>query len=323
MIVTNANQIPQLRDQLVRRQIKLEKQVQPIIKTLLRTIGKDATALYISDRIIINTDNYESNMTTILRGHYGKTINKFGFGIREQFNIPIRKDINSDFNREKTLYINNHSEEQAVVIMGTQQAVVERNTNKALAALAILLAGNVSPEQEQIISQQVAFIKQLPQSVQTAQFQFLIDQSLASDVTKAREFSKQMDIAFAQSSEGRSQVIAITETTNSSNFAIQTEAEVIVAPQNRDEAIAAGIAVALLWQVWSTQRDNVVRATHVAADRQRVRIGAPFRVGGSLLKHPGDNSLGAPAKETTNCRCFVIIILIEAIIGGLGAEGLL
>jgi len=324
MIVTNANQIPQLRDQLVRRQIKLEKQVQPVIKRLLRVIGKDATALYISDRIIINTDNYESDMTTILRGHYGKTINKFGFGIREQFNIPIRKDINSDFNREKTLYTNNHSEEQAVIIMDTQQDVVERNTNKALAALAILLAGNVSPEQEQIISQQVAFIKQLPQSIQRQQLQFIIDSNQSvTQAMKDREFAKQMDIAFQQSSEGRSKVIATTETNDSANFATTTEAEVIVAPQNRDEAIAAGIAVALLQKQWVTVRDNRVRSTHVAAARQIVPIGSVFVVGGARLRFPTDSTLGAPPRETVNCRCKAITIITRAVVGGLGAEGLL
>jgi uncharacterized protein with gpF-like domain len=315
MIVTNANQIPQLRDKLVRKQIKLEKQVQPVIKSLLRIIGKDATAIYIRNRRIINTNNYESDMTSILRGHYRKVIDKFGFGIREQFNIPIRKDINSDFNAEASLYINNHSEDQAEVIMNTQQDVVERNINKALFAVLGLL----ETPQEQLDA-----LRLLPQSIQRQQMQFLIDTNQTiTQATKNREFAKQMKIAFTQSSEGRASVIATTETNDLANFAMQTEAEVIVAPQNRDEAIAAGIAVALLQKEWVTVRDNKVRPTHVAADRQIVPIGTPFRVGGARLQRPSDSSLGAPPRETVNCRCKVFTVISRAVVGGLGAEALL
>jgi hypothetical protein len=311
MIVTNTNLIPQFRDQLVRKQIKLEKQVQPVIKTLLRVIGKDAAALYIKDRRIINTDNYESDMTTILRSHYRKVINKFGFGIREQFNIPIRKDINSDFNAEAILYTANHSEDQAAVIMNTQQEVVERNINKAL--FAVLLLITLEDQQGQLEA-----IRLLPQSIQRQQMQFLIDTNqTVTQAIKDREFAKQMKIATALSSKGRSKVIAITESNNSSNFAMTTEAEVIAAPNNRGEAIAAGIAVAVLQKEWVTVRDNKVRSTHVRADRQRVAIGTPFIVGGFRLNRPSDSSLGAPAKETVNCRCKAITVT------GRAAEGFL
>ncbi len=323
MIVTNASQIPQLRDQLVTDQIKLEKQVQPKIKTLLRDINRDATAFYISRREIINTDNYESDMTTILRGHYRKVIDEFGTGIRDQFNIPIRKDINSDFNLASTGYINNHSEDQAMIIMDTQQNVLERNTNKALAAVAILLAFNLSDDQGQFVTAQVNSIKLLPQSIQTSQLQTLINQNPASQETKNREFAKQMRIFSNTSAPGRAGVISTTETNDSLNFATTTEAEVIAAPQNRDEAIAAGIAVALLQKQWVTVRDNKVRSTHVLADRQRVRIGTPFIVGGFLLPRPSDSSLGAPARETARCRCKAITIIGQAVVGGLGSEGLL
>jgi len=331
MIVTNASQIPQLRDQLVTDQIKLEKQVQRPIKTLLSNINRDATALYISTRRIANTNNYESDMTTILRGHYRKVIDEFGTGIRDQFNIPVvkqfnpieeKKDINSDFNLASTGFINNHSEDQAVIIMNTQQDVLERNTNKALAAVAILLAFNISKDQGQFVTAQVNSIKLLPQDIQTSQLQILIDQNPASQAIKNREFAKQMLIASNNSAPGRAGVIATTETNDSLNFATTTEAEAIAAPQNRDEAIAAGIAVALLQKQWVTVRDNKVRSTHVRADRQRVRLGTPFTVGGFRLQRPSDSSLGAPAKETARCRCKAITIIGQAVAGGLGAEAL-
>lgn len=63
---------------------------------------------------------------------------------------------------------------------------------------------------------------------------------------------------------------------------------------------------------WSSSGDDRVRVTHKAADgqiRKKIKKGnhyeleKPFKVGSSELKYPGDNSLGAAAKEVINCRC--------------------
>lgn len=54
---------------------------------------------------------------------------------------------------------------------------------------------------------------------------------------------------------------------------------------------------------WVTMHDNAVRDTHVVADGQTVRIGAPFDVGGYDLRFPGD-PVGPPA-IWINCRCVV------------------
>ena len=41
----------------------------------------------------------------------------------------------------------------------------------------------------------------------------------------------------------------------------------------------------------------------IEAELQEVNILDPFIVGGFMLNFPGDRSLGAPPKETANCRC--------------------
>lgn len=63
---------------------------------------------------------------------------------------------------------------------------------------------------------------------------------------------------------------------------------------------------------WSSSGDKRVRPTHKAADEQKRKkvkkdnhyeLEKPFIVGSSKLKYPGDNSLGAEAKELVRCRC--------------------
>jgi hypothetical protein len=64
------------------------------------------------------------------------------------------------------------------------------------------------------------------------------------------------------------------------------------------------------WQVaekiWSASIDGKERATHNAANRQKVAITEQFTVGGYKMQHPGDMSFGAPIDEIANCRCALV-----------------
>ncbi|OEZ02317.1 MULTISPECIES: phage minor head protein [Stenotrophomonas] len=55
---------------------------------------------------------------------------------------------------------------------------------------------------------------------------------------------------------------------------------------------------------WDATGDARTRASHRAMNGQKRRFGEPFQTpSGSLLRFPGDTSLGAPAEETIGCRC--------------------
>jgi hypothetical protein len=57
--------------------------------------------------------------------------------------------------------------------------------------------------------------------------------------------------------------------------------------------------------IWDSSSDRDTRDTHRAADGQERGQGETFNVGGYSMRYPGDRSLGAPAKEIINCRCFL------------------
>lgn len=57
---------------------------------------------------------------------------------------------------------------------------------------------------------------------------------------------------------------------------------------------------------WVDVHDERVRATHHAADGQRVPLLLPFSVGGFPAMYPGDDQL--PAREVVNCRCGILLV---------------
>ena len=54
---------------------------------------------------------------------------------------------------------------------------------------------------------------------------------------------------------------------------------------------------------WDATLDEVTRPHHWDADGQTVLINEPFIIAGERLMFPGDDSLGATAKNLINCRC--------------------
>lgn len=53
--------------------------------------------------------------------------------------------------------------------------------------------------------------------------------------------------------------------------------------------------------MWDASRDARTRIDHIIADKQLVKFGESFNVGGRMMKHPGDPA-GGP-DQVINCRC--------------------
>ena len=60
---------------------------------------------------------------------------------------------------------------------------------------------------------------------------------------------------------------------------------------------------------WNSAGDAKTRPTHAAANGQVVAYGEPFIVGGYSMMFPLDSSMGAPASEVVECRCYEEIII--------------
>lgn len=85
--------------------------------------------------------------------------------------------------------------------------------------------------------------------------------------------------------------------------------EVVAASNHASEVATAAIAEDLgltVTKVWLTALDERVRSSHRRAHGQAVPQSAPFTVAGEQMMYPGDDSLGATARNLINCRCTVV-----------------
>ena len=99
----------------------------------------------------------------------------------------------------------------------------------------------------------------------------------------------------------RGETIARTETLKALNAGRQEALDQLIENPNND---VRAEDVVRAWD--STGEDGRTRQSHLDADKQDpVPQGQPFIVGGYSMMYPGDTSLGAPAEEVINCRCYV------------------
>ena len=64
-----------------------------------------------------------------------------------------------------------------------------------------------------------------------------------------------------------------------------------------------GLSQDAVTRTWDSAEDSATRDSHRDADGQSRKAGEPFLVGGHMMLHPGDRSLGAPGSEIIQCRC--------------------
>jgi len=105
----------------------------------------------------------------------------------------------------------------------------------------------------------------------------------------ASELAKLVTQAVPGLSRNRALVISRTEVINASNMGANYGAQATGLPLQKE---------------WIATMDSRTRTDHVEADAMTVGMEEPFVLAdGSRLLWPGDNSFGAPADQTIQCRC--------------------
>lgn len=117
-------------------------------------------------------------------------------------------------------------------------------------------------------------------------------------VPSAEEMSLTSTNNLRRKNKARVENITITETQSAAETTKFTEAKQVAKKKPDPEKI--------ILKGWQTRRDKKVRPWHSAAQGQIRHMAEFFNVGGERLMMPGDNSLGASAKNISRCRCFLL-----------------
>lgn len=100
--------------------------------------------------------------------------------------------------------------------------------------------------------------------------------------------------------KNRAHTIAMNENQKAVEGVKQTTGETVHRVAN---SALLGAAFLRQFKTWVTRMDAKVRSVHRLALFQTVPADEPFIVGGEMLMHPGDWSLGASPENVMNCRC--------------------
>lgn len=84
-------------------------------------------------------------------------------------------------------------------------------------------------------------------------------------------------------------------------FISENEANAVMNYHDEIKAIRNGYK----FKTWITMKDKKVRHSHNRVDGETIGIFQVFKVGGSEMMFPHDESLGASANQLINCRCSV------------------
>lgn len=254
----------------------LEESFAPLLILLFSQIARDTALMYAFNGVVVRADNYAPELITLLRKHYPKVFKKFGSTIRDglvkQYSVApaALTNVNQLIESEQTIYINNHSEDQASYILQTQQNEINKSIQNALVQVG-LLQGSVVLEQEQI----------------------------------DREIRRNIEESLNKIAKSHAKVVAEMETHQPAGWSMETEASAIESDPEVNQALITGGVTVIFKRKWNSAFLPTSRIAHMQAHGQTVGVGELFTVGGDRFAYPGDMSNGASIGNAINCYCFV------------------
>lgn len=249
----------------LQNKLKLEAKLRPILKTYNKKIVREFARQYKFDGNILNVSRFDDELNAILSDHYKETSDIFSDNISPELpkDVAIADDERQTIETALAIYFMGQAREAAKEI---------NNTTQGDLATSIVQAGD----------------DELTDGL-TGVEKIIVTATVAS-VFAARKLNARVN------------TIATTETQLAAETSKATEAEVLsgLEPSITNGAVSKTVGVKKTW--WSVG-DSLVRPAHLSADGQERDLTKPYIVGGELLNHPRDRSLGASLGNVINCRC--------------------
>lgn len=243
--------------------LRLERPLAIQFRQLFRQIGKDLAAVYEATGSALDATEYQTDILGLLKPVYRKAA--------KEVSTVLRDNIKSFFEPIET----------------KQDAEI----NNAIRSFV-----NDAPEER---AQAITDTNQ--QAINTAITGAITAMALEGIEPTTADIAERAGKDFVESNLFRGDMIAETEVLNAVEGSKFTELNTVLTLG----LIVGGVSVRdRVKREWVTVLDKRTRESHVAADGQRVEgTNAPFSVGSSRLRYPGDTSLGADIKEIIRCRC--------------------
>ena len=262
------------------QKLRLEMVFRREVRSIFSRMVKDFTVVAGRTGFPSSAERYKPDWESALKRHYERTQRAFrGMVIEQQKNNPSwhekKQDEDENEKRDKEalllLALLTWKEEHAETSAAAIVSTSQQNYRDALRQAREISAEEGKPQDNRSIA------------------------LLAATILK-RKFS------------GREPGILMFETQQASESTKLAEA---VVESGIQPSILTGITAVVTEAIktWWTVGDNKVRLFHQQANRQKKKVNEPFIVGGQMLMHPGDTSLGATMDNVANCRCSALYSL--------------
>ncbi len=255
--------------------LMLQERFEPELKRYFDEIARKFANRYRNVGDILPREFYHENTVDILEKQYTRVSKAFSDEMRSSRDEKSMNDIERKQNEDEEL---------------------DELINEAL-----FIFVNVSANQRSLFLDDTTE-KNMEQAVSKARMQLEEEgEQITNTAVAALAF-----INLNQLFGGRIETIALTETQYSAERTKAIEANAVAGGPDANISNVVqveGIEDFETKKLWSSVLAQNTRDTHASADGQRQQLSDPFIVGGELLKHPGDSSLGASIGNTANCQC--------------------
>jgi hypothetical protein len=252
------------------KKMQQEKQMANKLNALFNKIASDFKIFYTATGMVPNLQMYLHSMQEILMNGYRNSASYFKNNLKRQLQISLNQEKNETKKKE------------------IQEVLkVRRDSDAAILAALLLLFNSRRDQQARLILDTTQ--KVISKHVQGA----IMDDPNADHAKIADTASKKIK----DENLNRTGTIAETETQWGAESSKDTEEDTLT-----KKSLGAGIVLTAI-KTWIAFIDDKTRAAHVVANGQKRPARQPYNVGGELLMHPGDTSLGASAGNIVNCRC--------------------